>query len=151
MTGHLVNASVVQLLEWQRDIVEELARRATARVPALAPVPPWEAVTPLERTRLPPENQQLAPQAPAPAWTSQRREPPKRMAIGAGEDGMGGGPNPLAATPIVDRPVMRPPGTIYATASTDPELAAQFARVPERHGAAVGGNGVSHGDVDLEP
>jgi hypothetical protein len=135
---NLSNATLEQLLAWHADIFDEIARRAGQPEASPQVAPPWEQVT---RKAVPVDSHPMRPTRP---------EPRARPAIGAGEDGAGGGPMPLAAIPLIERKVHRPPGTVYATGSTDEDLARQFAAIPARQGSAVYQGGGGHTQpVDL--
>lgn len=127
MSLHL--ATVDQLIEWQRAIVDELARRASQQA-APQVVPPWASMP------VPQAYAAIAQQPPVTQHYQRRQEePPPRRALGAGEDGVGGGPQPLVTLSVPQyTPAKRPPGTIYANGSTDPELAQQFMSIPPREG-----------------
>jgi hypothetical protein len=128
----LKQATVEQLVQWQSDIVAELASRA-GHEPQVA-APPWASA------------QAAQPQAPRPARRPQI-EPPKRVALGAGMNGHGEEVISLASIPRVDYPpAPRPPGMVWETGATDPELAARFRAMPSRFDGVPAPAPVEHHD-----
>lgn len=139
--SHLKGATVAQLKDWLDDILNEILRRAGQPV-RQEPAPPW-AVSELQH-----EVRQTAPVQ----YRAPQHEPKPRPAFAAGEDGHGHSPQGLASMPLVHRePAKRPPGTVYPTGATDPELAKAFAAIPARQGQAIiQGSGHGTGEVSLE-
>lgn len=143
----LQNATVSQLIEWQAAIIDELARRASTPQVAQPPQPPWMGAVP------PPQYPVSPPPVREPSvWRAPQQEPMRRPAIGAGESGRGEATQSLMSTVGPQyAPARRPPGTVYETGSTDPDLARAFHSVPARPDGLppIHGNGAGHGQVDL--
>ena len=119
----LENASIQQLIDWQAAIVAELVRRTVVQQAPPQPAPPWEQVA----THVPRAAPVVAQQAP------QVLAPPAMLG------GQHGVPQGLA------------PGTVIATAKTDPKMAALFAQQAVRHEGVAGprGNGRGEGAIEL--
>ena len=137
-------ASIEQLLQWQNDIVSELARRAAAAEEPIEAQPPWATGRPLTAREQAAKASQadLARKLNDEHW---RQEQKMRAMMAAYEAQLDAETDaapaltptiPLAA-PALPPPELRPQapallGGVRMTARSDPTLAQAFASVPTR-------------------
>lgn len=121
----LQNATVEQLLQWQADIGDEMARRMVQRPEPVVPRPPWA----IQAAAV------IAKREPL-----QQQETPEQLMVRAQQ--------------MMDERTSRNapqllPG-VRMTARSDPKLAAMFAAVPHRPDGVPGIAGSGHGEGMIE-
>lgn len=111
---NLSTASIAQILEWQAQLVAELARRAEPPAPPPQPRAPWETPAPMSPTA-DPDVQGLIAQAVKAALAAQQ---PRSFTNVGQPPAMLGGQSTRAV--------------VTTTQKTDPVLAAKFGAMPPR-------------------
>ncbi len=126
----LQHATLQQLMDWQREIIDEIGHRAALAV-ATMPVSraPWEMQAAINTHVMGPPSQ-AEEIAALRAQLAQRGGPTRPTA----PPSMLGGQQPIR------------PGVVIATDRTDPALAAKFAQQPVRHEGVAGMQGNGRGE-----